>query len=172
MWDKFEYLGSILSFYALCECATGHKQAGMFLLEDFQEAPTIWWALWGFPPSCYIYCTYASVCACGIDFKFVSYWLNTPLPLTLALFPLLLMPNTCCAQAPLVWPYHSSARRSFAWVTIAHLHRTAASPSSSSRWNSLLTKANADLSFHLFFLCMLHYNHLHEKQSFICIRPA
>lgn len=44
--------------YAQCECVTGHKQAGMFLLEDFQEAPTIWLALWGFHPLCYIYYTY------------------------------------------------------------------------------------------------------------------
>ena len=42
---SFEYLGSILHPYAQCECVTGHKQAGMFLLEDIQEAPTIWLAL-------------------------------------------------------------------------------------------------------------------------------
>lgn len=43
--ELFEYLGSILVLNALCECVTGHKQAGMFLLEDFQEASTIWLAL-------------------------------------------------------------------------------------------------------------------------------
>lgn len=52
IWDRF------LVLYAPCERATGHKQAGMFLLDAVQEAPTIWLALRGFQPLCYIYCTY------------------------------------------------------------------------------------------------------------------
>lgn len=39
-----------------CKCVTGHKDRGMFLLEDFQWAPTIWNALWGFHLLCYIDC--------------------------------------------------------------------------------------------------------------------
>lgn len=39
-----------------CKCVTGHKDTGMFLLEDFQWAPTIWKALWGFHLLCYIDC--------------------------------------------------------------------------------------------------------------------
>lgn len=54
-----EIFGINFMLYTQCECVTGHKQAGMFLLEDFQEAPaTIWLALWGFHPLCYIYYMY------------------------------------------------------------------------------------------------------------------
>lgn len=115
-------------------CVTGHKQAGMFLLEDFQEAPTIWFALWGFPPSCYIYCTYVSVCARGTDF---------------AMFPIDSAPSrtlsTCFAQF--------SARRSFAWVTIMNLHQTTTTSSSSSsfsRRNFLAHQTHPAPSFRLF----------------------
>lgn len=78
MWDKVIWIfGAHFLCYTPCVCVTGHKQAGMFLLEDFQEAPTIWLALWGFPPSCYIYCMYVS--AWGIGFWFAMFPIDTTL---------------------------------------------------------------------------------------------
>lgn len=79
------------------------------------------------------------------------------------------MLNTCFAPASLVCLYHFSARRSFAWATIAHLHQTAASSSSSSLrlfGNYLLSQTNAAIFLNLFaffFFYTLHYNYLHES---------
>ena len=53
--------------------------------------------------------------------------IDSTLPLTLPLFLLFLMLNTCFAKTSLVCLYHFSARRSFAWVTI--VHQTTASTS-------------------------------------------
>lgn len=115
----------------------------------------------------------------------VSYWLNTNFPLTLPLFPLLPMLNSCFCSS-LVWMYHFLARRSFACVTITHLHQTTACSSSSSssfsfHWN-FFAHQNQHCSFpplicpHFFHLTHLSIisvkgNHLFASDQCVSSQP-
>lgn len=105
-------------------------------------------------PSCYIYCTYVSTCACGINLvSNVSYWLKPRLPLP-PLFPLLLM--------------HEQSVSSLSMCDLHGELQTPASCSSPfSRWHSFARRRSYPPH-----ICRFHYNKLHEKRSCVCIRAV